>query len=314
MFGNKNRMSSDEILEMKNKLEATERFVRNVEKSSEILDTNVTEIAESCSRTGEYANQVADNVNSTIESAKSNIDVEASLIHSLDEYGNAVSKTQADIEKLVEKVKEQNEEALKLVDKNKHFTSPSKYLSELPSTFREANQKYSGHIGKMSEYCKQMGVLALNSAIEAGRLGDSGKVFVNSCEVIRTYATNYENEIALMKEEISASNEKIAYLEEQVRHLVGLLKENNVATAKLMKQCGETSDFAGELKLGIDFDSITELKTNVIDLKNAEEEILKSGERNRMQLEDMFAEIETQQKNQEEILKSVLPVLNTKEE
>ena len=314
MFGNKNRMSSDEILEMKNKLEATERFVRNVEKSSEILDTNVTEIAESCSRTGEYANQVADNVNSTIESAKSNIDVEASLIHSLDEYGNAVSKTQADIEKLVEKVKEQNEEALKLVDNNKHFTSPSKYLSELPSTFREANQKYSGHIGKMSEYCKQMGVLALNSAIEAGRLGDSGKVFVNSCEVIRTYASNYENEIALMKEEISASNEKIAYLEEQVRHLVGLLKENNVATAKLMKQCGETSDFAGELKLGIDFDSITELKTNVIDLKNAEEEILKSGERNRMQLEDMFAEIETQQKNQEEILKSVLPVLNTKEE
>ena len=97
MFGNKNRMSSDEILEMKNKLEATERFVRNVEKSSEILDTNVTEIAESCSRTGEYANQVADNVNSTIESAKSNIDVEASLIHSLDEYGNAISKTQADI-------------------------------------------------------------------------------------------------------------------------------------------------------------------------------------------------------------------------
>ena len=314
MFGNKNRMSSDEILEMKNKLEASDTFARNVEKSSDILDTNLTEITESCSRTAEYANQVADNVSSTIESSKSNIDVEASLIHSLDEYGNAVSKTQADIEKLVEKVKEQNEEALKLVDNNKHFTSPSKYLSELPSTFREANQKYSGYLGKMSEYCKQMGVLALNSAIEAGRLGDSGKVFVNSCEVIRTYATNYENEIALMKEEISASNEKIAYLEEQVRHLVGLLKENNVATAKLMKQCGETSDFAGELKLGIDFDSITELKTNVIDLKNAEEEILKSGERNRMQLEDMFAEIETQQKNQEEILKSVLPVLNTKEE
>ena len=314
MFGNKNKMSSDEILEMKNKLEASDTLARNVEKSSEILDTNLTEITESCSRTAEYANQVADNVSSTIESSKSNIDVEASLIHSLDEYGNAVSKTQADIEKLVEKVKEQNEEALKLVDNNKHFTSPSKYLSELPSTFREANQKYSGYLGKMSEYCKQMGVLALNSAIEAGRLGDSGKVFVNSCEVIRTYATNYENEIALMKEEISASNEKIAYLEEQVRHLVGLLKENNVATAKLMKQCGETSDFAGELKLGIDFDSITELKTHVIDLKNAEEEILKSGERNRMQLEDMFSEIETQQKNQEEILKSVLPILNTKEE
>ena len=128
MFGNKNRMSSDEILEMKNKLEASDTFARNVEKSSDILDTNLTEITESCSRTAEYANQVADNVSSTIESSKSNIDVEASLIHSLDEYGNAISKTQADIEKLVEKVKEQNEEALKLVDNNKHFTSPSKYF------------------------------------------------------------------------------------------------------------------------------------------------------------------------------------------
>ena len=114
-----------------------------------------------------------------------------------------------------------------------------------------------------------------------------------------------------MKEELSQANERAAYMEEQIRHLVSLLKENNIATAKLMKQCGETNELAARLNPGIDNEALTEFKKNVIDLKNAEEEILKSEERNRMQLEDMFTEIETQQKNQEEIVGQVLPVLKS---
>lgn len=311
MFGNKNKITSEQILEMRDRLESDKEFIHDVTKAADALDTSMAEIKESCDRTAEYANQVSENVASVAESAKSNIDVEASLIHSIDEYSESVSRMKADIDTLTGQVKAQNEEAMQLVDGNKHFTSPSKYLSELPPNMRETNQKYSGHIGKMSEYCKQMGVLALNSAIEAGRLGDSGKAFVDTCEVIRTYATNYETEIGLMKEELAESNERIAYMEEQIRHLVSLLKENNIATAKLMKQCGETNEFAAKLNPGIDSASLTELKKNVVDLKNAEEEILKSEERNRMQLEDMFTEIETQQKNQEEIVGQVLPILKS---
>lgn len=311
MFGNKNKITSEQILEMRDRLESDKRFIQDAAKAAEALDTSMAEIKESCDRTAEYANQVSENVASVAESAKSNIDVEASLIHSIDEYSESVSRMKADLDTLTGQVKAQNDEAMQLVDGNKHFTSPSKYLSELPQNMRETNQKYSGHIGKMSEYCKQMGVLALNSAIEAGRLGESGKAFVDSCEVIRTYATNYETELGLMKEELAESNERIAYMEEQIRHLVSLLKENNIATAKLMKQCGETNEFAARLNPGIDSDSLTELKKNVVDLKNAEEEILKSEERNRMQLEDMFTEIETQQKNQEEIVGQVLPILKS---
>lgn len=311
MFGNKNKITSEQILEMRDRLESDKRFIQDAAKAAEALDTSMAEIKESCDRTAEYANQVSENVASVAESAKSNIDVEASLIHSIDEYSESVSRMKADLDTLTGQVKAQNDEAMQLVDGNKHFTSPSKYLSELPQNMRETNQKYSGHIGKMSEYCKQMGVLALNSAIEAGRLGESGKAFVDSCEVIRTYATNYETELGLMKEELAESNERIAYMEEQIRHMVSLLKENNIATAKLMKQCGETNEFAARLNPGIDSDSLTELKKNVVDLKNAEEEILKSEERNRMQLEDMFTEIETQQKNQEEIVGQVLPILKS---
>ncbi len=311
MFGNKNKITSEQILEMRDRLESDKRFIQDVAKAAEALDTSMAEIKESCDRTAEYTNQVSENVASVAESAKSNIDVEASLIHSIDEYSESVSRMKADIDTLTGQVKAQNDEAMQLVDGNKHFTSPSKYLSELPQNMRETNQKYSGHIGKMSEYCKQMGVLALNSAIEAGRMGESGKAFVDSCEVIRTYATNYETELGLMKEELAESNERIAYMEEQIRHLVSLLKENNIATARLMKQCGETNEFATRLNPGIDSDSLTELKKNVVDLKNAEEEILKSEERNRMQLEDMFTEIETQQKNQEEIVGQVLPILKS---
>lgn len=311
MFGNKNKITSEQIQEMKDRLEADKQYFHDVAKSAEALDTSMAEIKESCGRTAEYANQVSENIASAAESAKSNIEVEAALIHLIDEYGESVSETKTDMDTLAGMIKVQNEEAMQLVDNNKHFTSPSKYLSELPAVLRETSQKNSGHIGKMSEYCKQMGVLALNSAIEAGRLGDSGKAFVESCEVIRTYAANYETEIGLMKEELSQANERAAYMEEQIRHLVSLLKENNIATAKLMKQCGETNEFAARLNPGIDSQTLTELKKNVVDLKNAEEEILKSEERNRLQLEDMFTEIETQQKNQEEIVGQILPILKS---
>ena len=304
MFGSKNKMTSEQVQEMKDRLESDKQYIHDVAKSAEALETSMAEIKESCGRTAEYANQVSENVISTAESAKSNIEVEAALIHSIDEYDGAVSKTKTDMDTLAGMIKVQNEEAMQLVDSNKHFTSPSKYLSEVPAALRETSQKYSGYIGKM-------GVLALNSAIEAGRLGESGKAFVNSCEVIRTYATNYETEIGLMKEELSQANERAAYMEEQIRHLVSLLKENNIATAKLMKQCGETNELAARLNPGIDNEVLTEFKKNVIDLKNAEEEILKSEERNRMQLEDMFTEIETQQKNQEEIVGQVLPILKS---
>ena len=97
-------------------------------------------------------------------------------------------------------------------------------------------------------------------------------------------------------------------MEEQMHHLIGLLKENNIATARLMKSCSDVTrqaDATGEIKLSGQLGGIV---NELISLRNADEEIVKSEERNRMQLEDLEEEFNAQQKNQEEIYQMVDPL------
>ena len=53
---------------------------------------------------------------------------------------------------------------------------------------------------------------------------------------------------------------------------------------------------------------MTEIMNQVTTLRNADEEIVKSEERNRMQMEDLAEEFVAQQKNQKEIAQMVDPL------
>lgn len=67
-------------------------------------------------------------------------------------------------------------------------------------------------------------------------LGEQGKLFVEAAESIREASVSYDSAIDAVKQELSEAKAEISALKEQVSHLVGLLKDNNVATTKLMKR------------------------------------------------------------------------------
>ena len=131
------------------------------------------------------------------------------------------------------------QEMAQLVEENKHFTTPSKFLNEFPVALKAENEKTREELEKMQDCGKQMGVLALNAAIEAGRMGEGGKQFVTAAETIRVSAGTYDELIDQAHKRLADSDERIAELEEQVHRMVTLLKENNVAMTKLMKSCQE---------------------------------------------------------------------------
>ena len=139
-------------------------------------------------------------------------------------------------------------------------------------------------------------------------MGESGKQFVTAAEDIRSYAGQYDKSVQELKLQLVQANERTAELEEQIRHLVGLLKDNNMATAKLMKHCNEVLRFAEQSQPEAFSQEIADLKSQVTILKNADEEIIKSEERNRMQMEDLVAEFEAQQENQKELFGWMDPV------
>ena len=169
----------------------------------------------------------------------------------------------------------------------------------------EVLKKENAELEKMQDCGKQMGVLALNAAIEAGRMGEGGKQFVTAAETIRVSAGTYDELIDQAHKRLADSDERIAELEEQVHRMVTLLKENNVAMTKLMKSCQEAARQAQEWNRLKPCPNFKEMENQIVVLRNADEEIAKSEERNRMQMEDFTEEMESQKKNFDELLQSM---------
>lgn len=307
MFG-KNKVSQVDIEKLKRTVQMDEQFFAETGSRGEMFYATMAEIKESHRQVGADVAQVKDNVQNAASLAGGNVEIEAGLGHTITECRDTMLAQEELQERLVADMHQLLEETTKLVDDNKHFTTPSKYLSEFPGGLKTRNQQFSEKLDRMQEYGKQMGVLALNAAIEAGRLGESGKQFVTAAEDIRSYAANYDAVIAESRVQLEESGQRIAELEEQLHHLIGLLKENNIATARLMKSCADVvrqADAAGETKVS---EQLTGIANGITSLRNADEEITKSEERNRMQLEDLAEEFRSQQKNQEEIYQMVDPL------
>lgn len=307
MFG-RNKVSQEEVEEQKKRAELDEQLFSRLEESRELFSADVEEIEESYRQVEADVRQVKENMKSAASLAEENTRVEAALIHSLNECGDRLKSEEDRQQEVLQQFRNISDETTRLVDENKHFTTPSKYLTEFSAHLREQNRSYLASLDQMSDYGKQMGVLALNAAIEAGRMGESGKQFVTAAEDIRSYASNYDKEILNVRTQLEESEHRIAELEEQVKHLVKHLKDSNVSTAKLMKSCGElVRRTENEVDRGIS-EEVTALKNQVTILKNADEEIIKSEERNRMQMDDLTEEFTSQQQNQKEMFQLMDPV------
>ena len=307
MFG-KNKVSQEDIERLKRTVEIDDQFFADTGSKGEMFHATMAEIKESHRQVEADVAQVKDNVQNAAALAAGNVEIEAGLGHAIGECRDAMLAQEEKQKQLVLDVHQLYEDWAKLVDDNKHFTTPSKYLSEFPGTLKLANQQFSEKLDRMQEYGKQMGVLALNAAIEAGRIGESGKQFVTAAEDIRSYAANYDAIIEESRTQLAESKQQIAELEEQMHHLIGLLKENNIATARLMKSCAEVTRGADAVKEASLSEALSSVVNDIVGLRNADEEIVKSEERNRMQLEDLAEEFHSQQKNQQEIGQMVDPL------
>ena len=307
MFG-RNKISQEEIERLKNKINIDNAFFAEMEDQKDMFDASVAELAESYRQVAADVTQISENMNNAITLASGNTEIENNLGVIVNDYRQRVQEKELQQPAADEGFHQLLDATTRLVDANKHFTTPSKYISEFPSNYKAQNQSCRENLDQMEEFGKQMGVLSLQAAIEAGRLGEDGRQFVEAAEDIRTYAANYDKVIAQTREQLQQSDDRLNELEKQVHHLITLLKENNIATAKLMKLCQDAVDKADALSQNPLMDDFIEIQNKMSTLRNADEEIVKSEERNRMQVDDLNEEFLAQQKNQKEIFRMIDPL------
>ena len=307
MFG-RNKISQEEIERLKNKINIDNGFFAEMEDQKDMFDASVAELAESYRQVAADVAQLSENMNNAITLASGNAEIENGLGAIINDYRERVQKKEMQQQASDEAYHRLLDATTRLVDVNKHFTTPSKYISEFPSNYKAQNQSCRENLDQMEEFGKQMGVLSLQAAIEAGRLGEDGRQFVETAEDIRTYAANYDKVIAQTRLQLEQSDERLSELENQVHHLITLLKENNIATAKLMNLCQDAVNKSDALNHNSLMDDFIEIQNKMSTLRNADEEIVKSEERNRMQVDDLNEEFLAQQKNQKEIFRMIDPL------
>ncbi len=304
MFGNK-----------KNKIEEQIKAVfSQISEKRNFFEAGVNQVEEGTKRIRTDVSQVMENTSELANHAMLNIEEEASLIHVLDDFSKELRNAVEEYGQLTELVQKQTESVTDLVEDNKHFTSPAKYLTEAPASMKQTCQSYEKQLDEMAEYGRQMGVMALNAAIEAGRMGESAKQFVAASEEIRQTALGYEKAAAAMKEEVVASREKIAELEEVIHKLVALTKDSNMGTARLLKKCQETNQAIQNSCMRDFSDDIILIRDKVVGMRNLDEEIAKCGERNKIQLSDIQEEVQNQKKGLAELESDLSYLLDLVEE
>jgi methyl-accepting chemotaxis protein len=299
MFGKK--QSKEELDQIEQNFEQGNQLLFEFYGQKEWVESGYDHIGKSRQQMESDIERIVEHISSASEVAKNGSERASTLSHDMDSLCEQMAQSEEAYRRTVGLIGEDAAECQNLVEENKHFTTPSKYLNELPGELRSTNEAYRGMIAAMGEQGRQMGVLALNAAIEAGRMGEQGRQFVTAAEEIRNYAKRYEESAKELMDKVAASEEKVAEMEEVIHHLIALLKEGNIGMAHLMKDVNSLKqhvdknppqEYSGELR---------KLREVVTEWKNGAEEIIKSEERSRIQMDDISEEVESQRKSEQEI-------------
>ena len=122
-----------------------------------------------------------------------------------------------------------------IVEENKNSMEPVSALQETKTALKNHSDAMQLEVGHMLEYAKQMTVSSLSCAIEAGRMGDSGKGFVEASEDVRMLSSAYERAAQVVARQLNDMEKRLRQLDEQVAALLKSNKDTNASISRLSK-------------------------------------------------------------------------------
>ena len=202
MFGKKQELTREleEKLNMtRYQLEDVQMQVSNVQNYTQQMlphfESQITAQGEMDKELTKIVSQSYD----TLEEAGESMKALEQLAMELTSMRGQMEDEEQDKRKLQEVAGRQIEQMAVIVEENKNSIEPVTVLQETKTALKSDAEAIHAEVDHMMEYAKQMTVSSLNCAIEAGRMGDSGKSFVEAAEDVRMLSSAYGRVAALMK-------------------------------------------------------------------------------------------------------------------
>ena len=171
----------------------------------------------------------------TLEESGESTKVLEQLAMELTSMRGQMEDEEQDKRKLQEVAGRQIDQMATIVEENKNSMEPVSALQETKTALKNHSDAMQLEVGHMLEYAKQMTVSSLSCAIEAGRMGDSGKGFVEASEDVRMLSSAYERAAQVVARQLNDMEKRLRQLDEQVAALLKSNKDTNASISRLSK-------------------------------------------------------------------------------
>lgn len=245
MFGGQKKQEEikrleKEAMSKQAKLDRYARLFSDIADRQREAETHMDVLKNSQAGMDQQLTHVIDAVNHAADETAGQAEKNRELLEQTRNLTEGLEKSESCREQVTAELKQQNDEMLDIVDQNKHFTAPAKFLSQVTKDLEGDLAKISGQLEELEHLGKQMSVVSLNAAIEAGRMGESGAQFVAAAEDVRNVSGQYQQLASSFAAVVETISGRLKETEEQAARLNGLLRENNVCMGRTTKEFTDT--------------------------------------------------------------------------
>lgn len=178
----------------------------------------------------------------TLEEASESVKVMEQLAMELTGMRGQLEDEEQDKKKLQDASGRQKQQMDAVAEDCRRLTEPVKALQEIKNGMQADAEMICAQVRQMSDYAKQMTVASLNCAIEAGRMGESGKKFVEASEDVRLLSSAYERAASAAGHKMDDIQKRISQVEEQTAAMAKACKDNSLSVSRLFKNITEQDE------------------------------------------------------------------------
>ncbi|MEG0962954.1 MAG: methyl-accepting chemotaxis protein [Lachnospiraceae bacterium] len=201
---------------------------KEADKKFDIMESNQDEI-------GKQLKQITEYVNSANEVNARQTERSYALYKQAEKISGGIENSEQIYQGVIKGIKSQSEEMMDMVERGKEFVHPSRFLNQITTEVTLELDGMQKNLGDMENLGKQMGVVSLNAAIEAGRLGESGRDFLAAAENVRGLADEYQKNAVTLTDTIEKLQNRLTDTEEQVNRLNQLIRETNTCIGNVTR-------------------------------------------------------------------------------
>ncbi len=118
-----------------------------------------------------------------------------------------------------EEIRGSKDRILSAAEEGGALADPAREAKKSAEELSKGVDKIAEELSGMEDLGRQMGVISLNAAIEAGRMGESGRKFVGAAEEIRVYAGKYQSTADELKKQAEECRKQLAKVQEKIAFL-----------------------------------------------------------------------------------------------